>query len=449
MSESAAPQIDPGEVVRSKQYRVLLGISAVLGVAVSLVSWAFLELVHGLQVWVYEDLPGELGFDSEPSWWPIPVLAVAGVLVGVAIGRLPGRGGHEPAEGIKTGPPTLPAELPGVLLAALASLGLGFVLGPEAPLIALGAGLAIFAVRRARKDAPDMVVGLLAAAASFAAVSTIFGSPIIAAVILIEAAGLGGPTLPLVLLPGLMSAGIGSLVFIGMGDWTGLSTSAWELSPLPLQPFPGPDLSDFGWTLVLSPAAAIGVFLVFEIGRAAASRVAVRPIVVVPIAGIVVALLAIAFSQSTDESADAVLFSGEDAFDALFAAGLSLSTLTLLLLFKGLAWGVSLGSARGGPTFPALFLGAVAGLMAADLPGFNESQAVAVLMGAMCVATLRLPLTSVLVAFLLTSQAGLSVVPLIIVGVVVSYITIEIVSARRAALAGPVAPATAEQSAPS
>ena len=32
--------------------------------------------------------------------------------------------------------------------------------------------------------------------------------------------------LPLVLLPGLMSAGIGSVIFIGMGHWTGLSSSA-------------------------------------------------------------------------------------------------------------------------------------------------------------------------------------------------------------------------------
>ena len=43
----------------------------------------------------------------------------------------------------------------------------------------------------------------MAAAGSFAAVSSIFGSPVIGAVLIIEAAGLGGPTLPLVLLPGL------------------------------------------------------------------------------------------------------------------------------------------------------------------------------------------------------------------------------------------------------
>ena len=59
---------------------------------------------------------------------------------------------------------------------------------------------------------------------------------------------------------------------------------------------------------------------------------------------------------------------------------MSLSTLALLLLFKGLAWSLSLGNFRGGPTFPALFLGAVGGLLAAHLPGLVRDPAVAVLM---------------------------------------------------------------------
>ena len=58
------------------------------------------------------------------------MLAVAGVLTAVAIVRLPGRGGHIPYEGIKAGT-AKPAELPGILLAALATLGLGLVLGPR------------------------------------------------------------------------------------------------------------------------------------------------------------------------------------------------------------------------------------------------------------------------------------------------------------------------------
>jgi chloride channel protein, CIC family len=64
--------------MRSRPYRALLVISALIGLVVSSVSWGFLELVHVLQVWVYEDLPGELGFSSQPAWWRLPWLAVAG-----------------------------------------------------------------------------------------------------------------------------------------------------------------------------------------------------------------------------------------------------------------------------------------------------------------------------------------------------------------------------------
>ena len=44
-----------------------------------------------------------------------------------------------------------PPELPGIVLAALATLGFGAVLGPEAPLIALGGGVAGWAVSRIAK----------------------------------------------------------------------------------------------------------------------------------------------------------------------------------------------------------------------------------------------------------------------------------------------------------
>ena len=434
MSVVSAPPVDPASLVRSRQYRVLLVLAAVIGLLVSLASWGFLELVHVIQLGVYKDLPSDLGYDTSPWWWPLPWLALAGVLTAFAIERLPGHGGHVPADGLKTGAgPTQPIELLGVLLAALATLGLGLVLGPEAPLIALGMGLGILAVQLVRKDAPQQVLGLMAAAGSFAAVSTIFGSPVIGSVIIIEAAGLGGPTLPLVLLPGLLAAGIGSLVFIGMGDWTGLSTSAWALSPFSLPTFPGPGWGDFGWTIVLAIAAALVVFVIVEIARWTTRVVSTRPFVLTTAAALVVGGLAIAFNQATDHRTDVVLFSGQDAFASLLkdASTLSLTTLALLLVFKGAAWSISLGNFRGGPTFPALFLGLVGGLLAGHLPGFSETPAVAVLMGAGVVSILRLPLSSVVIALLLTSKAGLAVAPLIIVGVVAAYITTEVLSARR------------------
>jgi H+/Cl- antiporter ClcA len=102
-------------------------------------------------------------------------------------------------------------------------------------------------------------------------------------------------------------------------------------------------------------------------------------------------------------------------------------------VLKGLAWSISLGSFRGGPTFPALFLGSVAGVLAGHLPGFSQTPAVAVLMAATCVSVLKLPLASIVLATILTSSAGLAVSPLIVVAVVVAYLTIQSLSLLREA----------------
>lgn len=432
MSTASALAADPASLIRSRPYRVLLVFAGLVGLVVSAASWGFLELVHELEVGVYRDLPHDLGYSTAPTWWPLPWLALAGALTGFTIARLPGGGGHVPAAGLRTGGgPTQPVELPGVLLAASATLGLGLVLGPEAPLIALGMGLGILAMKLVRKDTPDEALALIAAAGSFAAVSAIFGSPVIGAVIIIEATGLGGPSLPLVLLPGLLSAGIGSLVFIGLGSWSGFSTSAWALSPFPLPSSGGPGWGDFGWTILLALATAVVVFCIVDVAQRSRRLVEIRLVPMTIVAGLAVGGLAIAFAEATGQSPNAVLFSGEPAFGTLFASGatLSLSTLALLVLFKGVAWSISLGNFRGGPTFPAIFLGVVAGLMAAHLPDYAETQAVAALVGAACVSVLRLPLSSTMIALLLSAKAGLAVAPLIIVAVVVAYIASEALTA--------------------
>ncbi len=433
LTETSARPIDAAAVVRERSYRGLLVLAAIVGLLVSIASWGFLEAVHYAQVWVFQDLPGELGFSGVPTWWPLPVLALAGVIVAFAIARLPGKGGHEPSEGLKSGPPTKPIELPGVMLAAFATIALGFVLGPEAPLIALGTGLGILSMRLVRRDAPDQALAVMAAAGSFAAIASIFGSPVIGAIIIIEAAGLGGPALPPVLLPGLLAAGIGSLVFIGMGSLTGLSSSAYSIAPLSLASYPHPDPGAFAWTILLAIVAALVTFAIIALGRAAKRLTVQRPFLVVPAAGLAVAALAVAFFEATGEPVDLVLFSGQEAMGTIVqqAAGLSVATLALLIVLKGLAWGVSLGAARGGPTFPALFLGIVGGLLAAHLPEFSETPAVAVLMGAMCVSVLRLPLSSIVIA-ILVSGVGLGATPLVIVGVVVAYLATVGLSARAA-----------------
>ena len=89
----------------------------------------------------------------------------------------------------------------------------------------------------------------------------------IAAVILIEAAGLGGPMLPLVLIPGLTAAGIGSLVSIGLGQWTGLGATHISIGVLQLAPFTRPDVTDFAWTIPLAAVIALGTVVIFRLAK--------------------------------------------------------------------------------------------------------------------------------------------------------------------------------------
>jgi H+/Cl- antiporter ClcA len=416
----------------------MLVFAATIGLIVSTVSWGYLELVHYIQNWVYKDLPdalgytaltpGDLGHSTLPWWYPLPWLALAGMLTALAITRLPGGGGHVPADGLAAGgSPTRPIELPGVVLAAFATLGLGLVLGPEAPLIAIGMGLGMLAIQLIRSEAPDQMRSLMAVTGAFAAISSLFGSPVVGAVIMIEAAGLGGAALPVILVPGLVAAGIGGLVFTGLGSWSGLSTSAYALSPIALPAISNPDWGDVGWTIVLAFAAAVVVFAILELARWTKRVVETRPFLLTTAAALAVGGLAIAFNQATSQPITAVLFSGQNAFGDLAKteSTLSLSTLALLLLFKGLAWGISLGNFRGGPAFPALFLGASAGVLATHLPGLAQTPAVAALMAAACAAVLRLPLSSVVITLVLVSNAGVGVTSLIVVAAAVAFVTVE------------------------
>ena len=433
MADGAGPAPDPTAIMRSREFRSLLVLAAVVGVVASGVAWGFLQLVFHMQGWVFDDLPEAFGYGSAPLWWSLPVLAIAGVIVAFAIARLPGQGGHIPADGLNPSP-TEPIELPGVIVAGAATIGLGLVLGPEAPLIAIGGGLGFLAIRLVRPDAPAGAQQILAASATFAAVAFLFGSPIIAALILIEASGLGGSKLPMILVPGLLASAIGSLVWIGLGSWTGLSKAAISIPVLHLPAFSRPDIADFGWTVLLAVAIAVVTFIIFRIARETHRLAAPHPFLVLSAAGLAVAGLAIGFSQAADKSVTDALFSGETELAPLVGhpGAWSLSALALLLAFKGLAYALSLGSFRGGPVFPALFLGAAGGMMAAQLPGFGFTPAVAVALGAVTASALRLPLSGATLGILLTLPAGPGASPLIIVGAVVAYLVTLALSARDA-----------------
>ena len=94
----------------------------------------------------------------------------------------------------------------------------------------------------------------------------------------------------------------------------------------------------------------------------------------------------------------------------------------LLIVCKGLAYSLSLSSFRGGPTFPGMFIGAAGGIALSHLPGLPAAAGAAMGIGAMSVAMLGLPLTSVLLVAVILAAEGLALLPLVIVSVTVSYI---------------------------
>jgi H+/Cl- antiporter ClcA len=421
--------------IASRAYVGLLLLVSVVGVIVSLAVWCFLEGTHQLQEELYVHLPHAVGYGAgPPKWWPLPVLVVGALLVALAIRRLPGDGGHIPANGLSTDGPTSAAVLPGVILAGAGTIAFGLVLGPEAPVIAIGGGLAAGMIGALRRDATAEVRTIVAAAGSFAALSFVFTSPIIAAVLLIEATALGGPKLRVVLLPGLLAAGIGSLISLGLGHFTGLSSSSFALGSLPLTAAPHLTIGQFGWTIGLAVVVGAAAAMTVRAGGVTHRFVSKQHLVVVlPVIALFIGGLAIAFAQITGHDSSEVLFSGENQLPGLVghAGSWSISALIWLVVFKGIGYALSLGSYRGGPTFPALFLGAAAGIMASHLPGFPLQAAVAVGMGAGAVAVLRLPLSSVILAALLAGHAGDNIGPLIIVGVVVAYIVTLVLERRR------------------
>lgn len=74
------------------------------------------------------------------------------------------------------------------MLAAVAGLSFGAVLGPEAPLIAIGTAAGAVVVRDSASPARQvmMIVG------GMAAVGAIFGNPVVTAILLLEMATVAG-----------------------------------------------------------------------------------------------------------------------------------------------------------------------------------------------------------------------------------------------------------------
>ena len=397
----------------------LVGLGALVGVPAALVGVLFLAVVHELEVWLWHDLPEHLDA-STPPWYLVLGIPVLGALVVVAARRfLPGDGGHEPLHGI-TGGATSVSHAPGIALAAIGSLAFGAVLGPEAPLIALGSAVALVVAREARLGERERSV--VSTAGSFSAISALFGGPLVASMLLLESGvGLGAMLIP-ALVPGLVAASVGYLIFIGFGDWGGIEQASLSVPGLPA--YDGVHFGDLTLAILLGVAAAllVGVVRRFaaELHHRGPARVGMGPTLV--LGGLAVGALALLADALGADSQD-VLFSGQDSVPALVAED-SAQVVLVLVAAKALAYGVCLGCGfRGGPVFPAIFLGV--GLAVLAVIAFDVSPTLAVAVGTASgtVAATGLLFSGVLFAAVLVGTHATEVVPAAALAGVAAWLT--------------------------
>jgi H+/Cl- antiporter ClcA len=405
----------------STAYVRTLVLAALLGVPVAFAAVLFQTAIHDLIHLVWEVIPDDLGW-SEPAWWYVVLVpGLAGLLVAAAL-RLPGHGGHSPLEGLGADP-IPPIALASILPAALATLGLGLVLGPEAPLIALGLGLGAVAVRLIRLEGTG--AQLLALAGAFAAVAALFGGPLIAAFLLFEVMAAGGKIpaqqIGRALLPGFVAAGTGALVFTGVAGWDGLHQANLSLPSLP--PYESVRISDLAWCLLVAAVVSVVVVASRHLAHGIAAQSSLDPVALLIVAGLAVGALAVVFRATADRPVDLVLFSGQTELPAVIAEG-SAGVLALLVLTKGLAYALSLGAGfRGGPVFPAIAIGVATAMVAADvLPGLHTTPAVATGIAAGTTAVLRVPFTAVLLVSLLVGPSAFDVAPIAVLAAAMGWL---------------------------
>lgn len=416
------PQISPGVYLR------LVALGAAVGIPAALTAAAFLVLVHDIEHWLWHDLPEALGQSGPPWYLVIGLPALGGLIVAAVRLLLPGDGGHRPLEGLAMGATPL-AYGPGIALAGLGTLAFGAVLGPEAPLIALGSVIGMSMTLFFRASQREETV--LATAGSFSAISALFGGPLVGGMLMVEGGLAMGTGLLPVILPGFVAAAVGYLIFIGFGHWGGLQAQSLAVPDLP--PYQGTHLGDLVVAVSVGVLAAL-VVVAARRGAAVLDRRRDRsqiPVLLVG-GGLAVGLLAQTADWLGANSQD-VLFSGQASVPGLVTSD---STRIVFILFvaKAIAYAISLGAGfRGGPVFPAIFLGIALATFACVWFDVSPTLAVAVGAAAGTAAVTRLLVTASLFATLLVGTAGIDAVPAAVIAASAAWLTMQAFD-RRAAL---------------
>ena len=358
----------PASVTRQRPLPAML----IAGVVSLVVGYAVLELVNVGIGFVWETIPGT--WAQTPAWYVIGVLLIAAVLV-YLVRRFVGDSGHSPMGGIKVSGLT-PKEYLGAILAIFASLWGGVVLGPEVALVATGSVIGGIAAKWMRITESKMVTKVVGVGA-LGGILALFVEPIMS----------------------------GSMKL-------GSTPTAIEVDQL-------------GWVVLVALIATLAV----TISRLVAALIARAshagpqlPILVG--AALIIAAAALLMQAWTGQSIIYITTSGEDLITDLPTLT-SASTVAAIIALKTIAYAVSLGAGfRGGPFFPAMFVGAASGLLIALVidggPSVPAAIVVGVIAAVIATAPMKWPIAISLGVVLGFLMGTWSLVPAALVGAIVA-----------------------------
>lgn len=405
---NAAPLPSSSPALRTREFWALIGYAMVLGVFGAVVGLIFVGAVTFGGKWYDDTDPGWLG----GHWWWVAVAAASGAAVGVArrLTRLPWT---TPGlfDDLRTGKVDT-TLVPGIAAVSLVSLIGGASLGPEKALGSMGGGAGTWLARRRKLTTADAQVNTLAGFAG--AYGGLFSSTVIVVMMIMEVARPGGQRFTKALATQIVASSvsfgvyfaIAGAVFLGEYTLPQYRFEDWHLlAAVPLGLF-----------------AALLVTLLAGVIRGATTlfdRLQVPDVVKSVLGGVIFGVVGVVLPLT--------MFSGADQLKTMLDAGaLGLGLLVAVLVAKMLTFAVSQGSGFvGGPIFPALFIGGVAGLLVHEvIPGVPLGLAFSCMVAAVPGGLAAAPFAMVLMTAFLTQVGALQTAP-VLIAVVTAFLAME------------------------
>lgn len=354
------------------------GPAVLVGCGSALTLWLVDVAAAWLQSLVWSALPAQLGVNGYVWWYVLAVLTTTGLLVGLVVQFVPGHGGDDSAmTELDVAAPSL-RLIPSIVLVLILALAGGVSLGPENPILAVNAALAVALVARIGAKIPPAQAALLASAGT---ISALLGTPVAAALLFAGVvAGIkgGGSLWDKLFLP-MVAAAAAAITMILLGG----HAIGGGLGPIgPIEPL----FLVYG-VIIAAVAALLGDLMGLLLPIVHRAFHALRhPVVFTTLGGFILGLLGILGGPLT-------LFKGLEQTAELLAQP-DEHTVPQLALYTGVKVLALLVAAacgfRGGRIFPVIFIGVALGMLVSALvPAIPLALAVACAAAGLLLAATR------------------------------------------------------------